>query len=487
MNLRSRLLIMGCIALTLQLLVLLAFYFYYLSPKIVNLEKSLVEKNLHRGLEILQRELFHLTHTTLLLAQDPLISTLIETPTLQRIPNEPLKRKMLRQEINLIYVLNNDHKVVWENVIDLASEQSFSKQAILTQLWEKKPAFLDHRSSLSLYAGIFNSQLGPMFVVSAPVTQENRSKIEGTLIVGRLITQEVLHLFQSLSYTDVKLWPLGGTSLNKAHRNIIQKLLAADTDFSVEKSGDILRGYMSMQDLNSQYNLLISSTQSRDFSKIIEYSMTELIIIFILLQTMFVIGFFLLIRTTLLVPARIMIKHLSDPRKDWRPLRMDMKPWNEMGMLANAISNLTTRYQDKMVQETTRAYREGCFQTRLSLFREIEDTLKPVIENIEITEKKLSNLPTNDLEWIIAESKTGQYSPSRFTEYTEKLQRINEKLRFYQKEARHRLYELYAKTQRNVAALRAQSRSLDTIREFTPIRLEENKEKNKPKSGTHSY
>lgn len=123
------------------------------------------------------------------------------------------------------------------------------------------------------------------------------------------------------------------------------------------------------------------------------------------------------------------------------------------------------------------AYKEGCYQTRLNLFNEIEDTLKPIIENIEISEKKLSNLPTNDLEWIVAESKTGQYSPARFEEYTEKLQRINDKLRHYQKETRHRLYDLYAKTLRNVAALRAQARSLETIREFTPIRMNEKKEK----------
>ncbi|MGD9593035.1 MAG: hypothetical protein AB7V32_10990, partial [Candidatus Berkiella sp.] len=123
------------------------------------------------------------------------------------------------------------------------------------------------------------------------------------------------------------------------------------------------------------------------------------------------------------------------------------------------------------------------YQTRQNLFNEIEDTLKLFVDNIEITENKLSNLPTNDLEWIIAESKTGQYSAHRFAEYTDKLQAINDKLRFYQKETRHRLYDLYAKTLRNTAALRAQSRSLDTIREFTPIRVDTNKEK----SGTDGY
>ncbi len=467
----------------LQMLILFAFFYYYLNPKIGNLEKSLVEKNLHRGLEILQRELFHITHITQLIAQDPLISQLISTPSLQLEPNEALQRKMLRQEINLMYVLNDAHKVIWESIIDLTTERPYPKQSFLTSLWEKRPAFLDHPSTLSVYAGVFNSALGPLFVVSAPVTSGTSTQVTGTLIIGRLITQDVLHLLQSLSYTDVKLWPLGGGTLNSNQRGIIQKLLQSDSDFTIEKSGDLLRGYMFLQDINQQPNLLISATQPREFTQAIEFSMTEIAAIFIALQIIFLFIFFLVIRSTLLVPARLLIEQVSNARKDWRPIRSDTKPWNEIGMLANAISNLIIRYQDRLAQETTMAYREGCYQTRHNLFNEIEDTLKPVIDNIEITEKKLSNLPTNDLEWIIAESKTGQYNASRFAEYTEKLQRINEKLRHYQKETRHRLYDLYAKTLRNAAALRAQSRSLDTIREFTPIHADESTEK----SGTHGY
>ncbi|MBS0286435.1 MAG: hypothetical protein JSR17_04015 [Proteobacteria bacterium] len=477
MNLRSRFLIMGCFALILQILILFSFFYYYLNPQIVSLEKSLVEKNLHRGLEILQREIFHLTHVTQLLAQDPTIEQLIKTPALQLLPNELLQRKMIHQEINLIYVLNDDLKVIWESTIDLNSERPYPKLSFLTTLWNARPALLDHNSAVSLYAGIVNSKLGPLYIVSAPITVGSKNQVIGTLIVGRLITQDVMHLLQSLSYTDVKLWPIGSASLNADQTTIVQKLLQGDSDFMINESGNMYRGYMFLQDINQQPTLLISTTQPGNFSKIIDVSLSEMVVVFILVQSLIFIVFFWVIRSTLLLPARALIEQINRAPKDLRPLRVDAKPWNEMGMLANEIAHLIVRHQDKLAQETTMAYKEGCYQTRLNLFNEIEDTLKPIIENIEISEKKLSNLPTNDLEWIVAESKTGQYSPARFEEYTEKLQRINDKLRHYQKETRHRLYDLYAKTLRNVAALRAQARSLETIREFTPIRMNEKKEK----------
>jgi len=469
-NLRSRLLIMGCLFVIVQILVLFLFSYYYVVPKTAKLEKSLVEKNLHRGLELLQRELFHLEHVTKILSQQPLLQQLVNSSSSPDTASaDRLQEQMLHQELNLMYILDGKDKVVWEDILDLSTERPYPKQPFLTSLWETRAAFLNHPSMLSLQAGIFNSTLGPMFVVSAPIASSaTSSKVQGTLIVGRLITQDVIHLIQSLSYTDSKLWPLGGATLNEKQRDIIQQLLQGDSDFMTEQSPDLLRGYMFLQDLNNQPNLLISSTQTRDFSQTMQLSMTDIGCIFIALQILFLFIVYFLIRSTLLKPTRQLIKQLNNPRQDWRPLQVDIKPWNEMGLLASAISNLISRHQDHLSQETSVAFREGIYQARQNLYQDLEDTLKPVIEGIEITEKKLSNLPTNDIEWIIAEGKTGQISQEKLSEYTKKLQIINEKLRYFQKETRHRLSDLYAKTLRNAAAIRAQARSLDTIREFTP-------------------
>lgn len=468
---------MGCIFVLAQIAALFLFSYYYLVPKTTKLEKSLVEKNLHRGLELLQRELFHLEHVTKILAQQPLLQELVSASTSPDAPSaDRLQEQMLHQEINLIYILDNKDKVIWEDILDLSAEKPYPKQPFLTSLWESRVSFLNHPSMLSLQAGIFNSTLGPMFVVSAPIAASaTSSKVQGTLIVGRLITQDVIHLIQSLSYTDTKLWPLGGATLNAKQRDLIQQLLQGDSDFKTEESADLLRGYMILQDLNNQPNLLISSTQARDFTQTMQLTVTDIGGIFIALQILFLLVIYLLIRSTMLKPTRDLIQQLNNPRLDWRPLQVDIKPWNEMGLLAEAISNLISRHQDHLSQETSLAFREGIFQARQNLYQDLEDTLKPVIEGIEITEKKLTNLPTNDLEWIIAEGKTGQISQEKLSEYTKKLQIINEKLRYFQKETRHRLNDLYAKTLRNAAALRAQARSLDAIRAFTSISNTEKK------------
>lgn len=471
MNLRSRLLILGCIFVMVQIAVLFAFSYYYAAPKTAKLEKSLVEKDLHRGLELLQRELFHLEHVTKILARQPILQQLAtssSTPDSQTAAH--LQEQMFHQDLNLMYILDNKEKVVWENILDLANESAYPKQPFLTSLWDSRASFLTHSSMLSLQAGIFNSTLGPLLVVSAPIPAlSSSSKVQGTLIVGRLITQDVIQLFQSLSFTNVKLWPLGGATLSPKQRDIIQQLLQGDSDYMIEESAGLFRGYMFLQDINNQPNLLISTTLSRDFTRAVQLDISDISGIFIFLQILFLVIVYFVIRSVLLVPANQLIQQLNNPRQDWHTLHTVVKPWNEMGLLSNAISNLISRHQDHLAQETTIAFREGIYQARQNLYLELEDTLKPVIEGLEIAEKKLSNLPTNDIEWIIAEGKTGQISQEKLSECTRKLQIINEKLRYYQKETRQRLQELYTRTLRNVAAIRAQARSLDAIGEFTPI------------------
>lgn len=477
MNLRARLLIMGCLAIVLQVLMLFAVFSYVIDPNIIKLEKTLVEKNLHRGLGILQRELFHVEHLTQVLAQLPLIQQLVSTTTPQAMPSATLQEKMLQLEINLMYILNNNHDVIWEEIIDLNAEQPYPNQPFLTNIWEKKPKFLEHSTLLSRESGIYNSTLGPMLVVSTPISSPTKQQVKGTLIVGKLITQDMIHLIQSLSYTDVKLWPLGGSTLKPKQVDIIRYLMQSNSDFKIEQSGYLLRGYMLLQDLNQQPNLLISTTQSRDFIKSIAINLVEFGTILIFLQLLFIFLLYLLIYRTILVPIRQLKQHIEQGDEAWQRPPQSLKPWNEVDLLTNAISSLIARNHDRLVQETHFAYREGRAKMRDTIFQELFETLNPLIEGIELTEKKLSNLPVNDIEWIIAQSKAEKISPTQFAEFTKKLQIINDKLRLYRKETRHRLYELYSKALRNAAALRAQSRSLDPIRQLTSLSKTNRKKK----------
>lgn len=471
MNLRSRLLMIGCFVLLVQMIAMAGLYYFSIYPEIEELEKNAVEKDLHRSLENFQRQLYILEQISQLLTWQPSISNLANSDIIPKnIAREGLLEKMVQYELNLMYILNTDKKVIWEEIIDLSNEQSYPHQGFLTSLWENYPGFLEHPSMMSLQAGIYNSSLGPMFIVSTPIADnQNPQLVKGILIVGRLITPEMIQFLENLTYTNMKVWPLEGASLSSKHVNIIQRIQKSSTNYLIERDNNSLHGYMSLPDLSSKPNLLISINKNRVLKSTLNLTLLESITLFMVAQILFLIVLFYLIRHALVVPTGLLVEQMHVTDRKWTPPALSVKPDSDIGQLSTAISHFMARQQNQLTHDTTIAYREGMSQARQDLYQEFEETLLPLIHGVEWLEKKLSNLPTNDIEWIIAESRTGQIAASEWPKYTERLQVINDRLRLQQKEMRQQIYELHTKALRNAAVLRAISRSLDPAKQFTPL------------------
>jgi len=461
----------GCFVLLVQMIALFNWYYFSIRPEIEHLEKTSVEKDLRRSLENFQRQLYVLEQITQLLTWQPSISNLANSDAMpQNIPKDPLLEKMVQYELNLMYILNTDRKVIWEEIIDLSNEQSYPHQGFLTSLWENYPGFLKHPSMMSLQADIYNSSLGPMFIVSTPIADyKHPQTVKGILIVGRLITPEMIQFLENLTFTDMKIWPLEGASLSQKHLDIIARIQHSGSEYLIERNDNSLHGYMSLPDLSSKPNLLISIVKGRVFNNLTNMVLLGCVAIFLVTQMLFLILLFYLIRHALVVPAHQLVERIHSTDKKWTPPVLAVSPSSDMGQLTNAITHFMSRQQNQLSHDTTIAYREGMNQARQDLYQEFEETLLPLIQGLDEFEKKLTNLPTNDIEWIIAESKTGHLPPSQWAKYTERLQVINDRLRLQQKEMRQQLFELHTKALRNAAVLRAISRSLDPARQFTPL------------------
>jgi len=270
-NLRSQVLLSGLCLLFVQIGALIAFFYLWVSPQVDQLEKAIVEKNLHRGLAVLQRELFHLGYLADLISELPLIQNLLASPFSQNPDTHKiLEEKMLTLGINILDVLSKDHKVIWEKMIDLNTGQAYFHQTFLPRLWEERPSFLMPASVLNTEAGIYNSQWGPLLIVSAPIFLHEK-KAQGALIVGRLITSEVVQLIQSLTFAKTVIFPVEDETLAHKQALILQSLLQRDAYSLIEPSGSLLQGYTVLMDVNDKPDLLISTTQPRDFMTMIRF------------------------------------------------------------------------------------------------------------------------------------------------------------------------------------------------------------------------
>jgi sensor domain CHASE-containing protein len=159
-NLRTRLIIIFGVFLALEICFFYSLYKWDLSPKIDRLESEIVEKNLSRNMELLQRELFHLERTGWLLSSLELIK--------HAVKNE-IPAIMLQQDLNLLYIIDNNNQVIFGKILDLDSMVSYPNEKFLPALWKEKPQFIKPTSTPNAQIGIYNSVFGPLLIASLPI------------------------------------------------------------------------------------------------------------------------------------------------------------------------------------------------------------------------------------------------------------------------------------------------------------------------------
>jgi len=462
-NIRSQLLLAGCLVLVFQIGILYSFYITQIHPDVVRLEKSLVEKNLHRNIEYLQRELYSLERIAKMMIELPMVQQAIHSPQLTQPLDETLERKMIQQEINAMFILDNNEKVLWERILDLNSESPYLNQNFLSSLWQDHPTFFKHSSSLSLQAGIYNSSLGPTLIVSAPIVDSTHHTILGTFIVAKIITQEFLQLIYSLSFTEMKLWPLSGAALGKKHLDILNQIQLGDSDYLIEKAGGAYRGYMSLRDLNDKATLLISTSHSREVTSLYQHSIAKTILVFFTIQIFFILALLYTVKRSVLSPLSRLTQELQQAKENWRPTLIPYRTWNEIMALQHALSQYINRQTANAHQAARMSYQEGSLQVKAQLLQSLNFIVRPVLEGLQWLEKQVSTLPTNEVEWLRANS---LHRPEHTLELPQNLENIHEQLRTYQKDTRKKLYALQKQTLRNLANIKIQFNDKEALQQF---------------------
>ena len=171
------------------------------------------------------------------------------------------------QSLNLIHFYDRDGKLVWGKTFDLKT-----RKEIPFDLAKELNSSLFHRliieqNSESLTNGIIQTSIGPMMVAERPIlTSENKGPVHGTLIMGRLFTNELLSALSEQVGVNLKAWPVGEVQMPKALRELMPSLKDSDSVRLTYASSDILHVYSIIKDLNNQPGILMESSYPRNIT-----------------------------------------------------------------------------------------------------------------------------------------------------------------------------------------------------------------------------
>ena len=126
----------------------------------------------------------------------------------------------------------------------------------------------------------------------------------------------------------------------------------------------------------------------------------------------------------------------------------------------------------KVIRQNSLAYQQGLYFADQNLIHDVDTIFSPLINGLENLEKDLLSLPTDELEWLLAECKSRkiEHTMDEFQQGCfQKLEKIFEKLIYLHKKSYHSAHKLHHEAFRSAIFLRHRAKRLTVALEFPPM------------------
>jgi diguanylate cyclase (GGDEF)-like protein len=171
---------------------------FIIQPNFSKLERYEAEQNLERSISVIKREIRYLDHFCHNWAAWDDTYHFTKNLSEEYIKSNLGLSSYVDNSLNLIYLYDNDGKMIWGKAYDLDLETEIQLSAFPPEgLSDRHPLIprQSNRTSLAqlTVSGIFMTNQGPMIVSSRPIlTSNNEGPIRGILIMGRFLNQHLI-------------------------------------------------------------------------------------------------------------------------------------------------------------------------------------------------------------------------------------------------------------------------------------------------------
>jgi sensor domain CHASE-containing protein len=208
-------------------------------PGFVTLEKDEANNDIIRVVEAIQREVHHLESLVHDWSAWNDTYDFIQNRNSDYIDDNLVLSSFTDNELNIIYLLDNQGKLIWGEIRDLESEElirlsEFSDDALTTT-----HPLLSYKTDGNLgevkVSGIYLTGQGPLIISARPIlTSENKGPVKGTVIMGRFISEDFVKLLQEQTRVNVQIWDSNNKSIPLRDRNSFAKI-SKDSPFPIEE------------------------------------------------------------------------------------------------------------------------------------------------------------------------------------------------------------------------------------------------------------
>ena len=316
---------------------------YIIYPEFLSLERAESLEDLERAVLALEREILYINTLCLDWAAWDDTHKFVKKPDDEYIESNLIDTTFIGNSINLIYICNNEGKVVWGKIYDLEKREQIYLNEIPDDKLEPDHPFFSFRyngkklSEVSV-SGIFMTDRVPILIASRPIiTSKLEKPINGSIIIGRFLTPDKIKKISGRIRVPLKIFPaVSSGSVPDKIQSVRQRLKKNRLEKLVVTTPEELVIYKSYPGISGNNGIIINVSVKREISrkglKAVKFALLSLVSS----TTLILILLFFLIQKNFSRPVSKITEHIETSRRnnDFSK-RLAMTRHDEIGTLAN--------------------------------------------------------------------------------------------------------------------------------------------------------
>jgi len=287
---------------------------------------------------------------------------------------------------------------VWGQVVKLGDEEitPLEIEELLPENLCRNTALINHPEPEHSVAGVLLTSAGPLMISSRPITNNlNTAPIVGTLIMARLVNDEMMNPLSKQTQVDFEWWSLASAGTQQALQQYLSRLPSPESSF-LEKSADenIVAVYRTFPDIHLHNSLLIKAKTPRDITArgiaAVRFALFSLLG-----------GGCVILVVLLVMLEKIIIKPLSSVnlfaleigRSGDLTSRLHLNSRDEIASLADSFNQMVAQLHQARVDLMERSYRAGIAELASGILHNVRNSLTSLRVEIESLNQQIQDLP----------------------------------------------------------------------------------------------
>lgn len=259
---------------------------FFLSNSILNgaieiIEKDTTTKNIERINYAISNEQNNLDTIARDWARWNETYTFIQGKNPEYITNNLINDTFENLQVNFMIFVNTSDQIIYSKAFDLQIKEEIPIPPDIINDLRPGSILLKHYTVNSTINGILVVQQQAIFLVSEPIlTNYGEGPIQGTLLIGRYLTEEKIKEISSITQLSIKFELIDNPQLPKDYRQAIS-LFSEKTPIVVQPlNTTTVAGYALIKDIYGQPGIIVRTDSSRSISLLGQNEMIQFIVIF---------------------------------------------------------------------------------------------------------------------------------------------------------------------------------------------------------------